>query len=116
MASADLKLRQETLGRMETLLKLQVERYGRRTTLGEMLAITATMRRLCTQDRVTLVEIADATGLPKQSLSRWAKKRVGESILLSVNDEDQRVHDVVLVDSKRGQEPIKRFAKVFGIT
>jgi DNA-binding MarR family transcriptional regulator len=115
VVSADLKLRQQTLARMETLLKLLMERYGRRTTLGEMLAITAALRKLCTQDRVTLAEIADATGLPKQSLSRWAKKRVGESILLSVNDEDQRVHDVVLVDSKRGQEPIERFAEVFGI-
>ena len=109
---AEDKLRYETLTVMEELLRAWVERYGRRTTLGELLAIMAALRRLCTQDQVTVAEIADATGLPKQSLSRWAKKRVGDSIVLRINEDDQRVHDVLLLDKNIASEPIRRFAEI----
>lgn len=114
-ASADAKLRYETLSRLEELMFAWVERYGRRTTLGEMLAIMASLRRLCHQDRVTVAEIAEATGLPKQSLSRWAQKRVGESIVLQVNEDDQRVHDVRLLDKQIAAEPIRRFARILNL-
>ena len=76
-----------TLARLEELLKLLVDRYGARMTLGELLAVTAFMARLCQTDRVSIAEIAEATGLPKQNLSRWAQKRVGETIALEVNEE-----------------------------
>ena len=109
---AEDKLRYETLAVMEELLMAWVERYGRRRTLGEMLAITAALKRLCDQDRVTVAEIAEATGLPKQSLSRWAQKRVGNSIALRINEDDQRVHDVVLLDKNVASEPIRRFARI----
>lgn len=108
----DDKLRYETLSVMEELLTAWVERYGRRTTLGEVLAIFAALRRLCHDDRVTVAEISEATGLPKQSLSRWARKRVGASIQLNVNEDDQRVHDVVLLDPNVAAEPIRRFAEI----
>ncbi len=112
----DQKIRYETLTRLEELLAVLVERYGRRTTLGEIFAITASLRRLCHQERVTIAEIAEVTGLPKQSLSRWALKRVGDSIVLRVNDEDQRVHDVVLLDKDRAREPIELLAEILGVT
>ena len=110
------ELRVETLSRLEELMTAMVERYGRRTTLGEMLAIVATLKRLCRQDQVTLAELADATGLPKQSLSRWAQKRIGDSILLRINEDDQRMNDVVLMDSERGQRQIEIFARILGVT
>jgi len=106
------ELRFETLSVMEELLTAWVERYGRRTTLGELLAITAALKRLCHQDRVTIAEISEATGLPKQNLSRWARKRVGDSIQLKINEEDQRVHDVVLLDKNVAAEPLRRFAEI----
>ncbi len=103
-AAAEVRFR--TLVELEKVLRLLVDRHGARMTLGEMLAITAGMARLCKQDQVTIAEISEATGLPKQNLSRWARKRVGVSIALKVNENDQRVHDVVLTDMFRGQENI----------
>jgi DNA-binding transcriptional regulator GbsR (MarR family) len=114
-ATDQAELRFETLSILEELLMAFVERYGRRTTLGEVLAVMASLKRLCRQDSVTVAEIAEATGLPKQSLSRWAQKRVGSSIVLNVNDEDQRVHDVRLLDKQIASEPIARFARILKI-
>ena len=109
------EIRYRTLLRMESVLRLLVQRHGARMTLGEMLAITSSMARLCKKDRVTIAEISEATGLSKQNLSRWALKRVGDSIFLKINEEDQRVHDVVMLDRERGQENIERLAQVMEI-
>ena len=107
------EVRYRTLTQMEKVLRVLVDRHGARSTIGEMLAIYAAMARLCKQDQVSIAEIAEATGLPKQNLSRWARKRIGESISLRINEDDQRVHDVVMMDSLRGQENIERLAKLF---
>ena len=109
------EIRYRTLTQMEKVLRVLVDRHGARATIGEMLAIYAGMARLCKQDQVSIAEIAEATGLPKQNLSRWARKRIGESISLRVNEDDQRVHDVVMLDAQRGQENIERLAKLFKI-
>ena len=111
-APAAEEIRFRTLTQMEKVLRVLVERHGARATIGEMLAIYAAMARLCKQDQVSIAEISEATGLPKQNLSRWARKRIGESIALRVNEDDQRVHDVVMMDSRRGQENIERLAKL----
>lgn len=108
------EIRYRTLTELEKLLRLLVDRHGARMTLGEMLAITASMARLCKKDQVSIAEISEATGLPKQNLSRWARKRVGESISLKINEDDQRMHDVIMMDSSRGQENIERMAKILG--
>lgn len=108
------EVRYRTLRRLEEVLRALVDRYGARMTLGELLAVTAGMARLCKQDSVSVAEIADATGLPKQNLSRWAHKRVGVSIYLRINDEDQRIHDVVMLDPKQAQEHIEHLARLLG--
>lgn len=112
--SMDEKQRKATLASMEDLMTILVERYGRRTTLGEVLAIYAALHRMCSSDRVTIAEIAEATGLPKQSLSRWAQKRIGDSIVLNINEDDQRVHDVRLVNKTVAAEPLSQLAQVLG--
>jgi hypothetical protein len=112
MDTMDRKTRTDTLRCMEELLTILVERYGRRTTLGEMLAICASLHRMCLQKQVTIAEIAEATGLPKQSLSRWAQKRIGNSIELNTNEDDQRVHDVRLVNEHVADEPLLKLAEV----
>jgi hypothetical protein len=109
------QLRHRTLKQLEAILRHLVDHHGARITAGEMLAIYASMARLCKQDRVTIAEIADATGLPKQNLSRWAQKRIGDSIYLKINEDDQRMHDVVMLDRERGQESIERLAVLLGI-
>ena len=108
------EIRYRTLTELEKILRLLVDRHGARMTLGEMLAIAASMARLCKQDQVSIAEISEATGLPKQNLSRWARKRIGESISLKINDDDQRMHDVIMMDAARGQENIERLAKILG--
>jgi hypothetical protein len=113
-AGAALALRHRTLCRLEEALRLLVARHGARMTLGELFAVTAGMARLCRQEQVSLAEIAEATGLPKQNLSRWAKKRVGDSIFLKVNEDDQRRHDLVMTDARRAQAHIERLARVLG--
>jgi hypothetical protein len=110
----DQNIRKDTLATMEELLVVLVKRYGRRTTLGEMLAVYAALHRMCTQGQVTIAEIAEATGLPKQSLSRWAQKRVGDSIVLNINEDDQRVHDVRLVNPTIADEPLRKLAEILG--
>ena len=112
MDTMDSKTRINTLEAMEELLTILVERYGRRTTLGEMLAIYAALHRLCTHRQVTIAEIAEVTGLPKQSLSRWAQKRVGDSIILNTNEDDQRVHDLKLLDETVADEPLAKLAEL----
>ena len=113
-SEASEQIRYQTLTRLEAILRQLVDHHGARLTLGEMLAVTAAMGRLCKQDRVTIAEIADATGLPKQNLSRWAQKRIGDSIYLKVNEDDQRMHDVVMLDRDRGQENLERLARLLG--
>ena len=113
--SDDNEQRSKTLNALEEILRQLVAHHGARTTLGEMLAITAAMARLCQRDRVTIAEIAQATGLPKQSVSRWAQKRVGESIVLKINEEDRRVHDVSMLDKQRGRDNIARLAELMNI-
>ena len=115
MTTSSDNVRYLTLCKLESVLRILVDRHGARMTLGEMLAITASMARLCKQDRVTIAEIAEATGLPKQNLSRWVQKRVGDSITLRVNEEDRREHDVLIVNQNRGQESIERLAAVLNI-
>jgi hypothetical protein len=113
-ASRKTDIRYLTLARLEAILHLLVEHHGARMTLGELLAVTTAMSRLCKQDRVTIGEIADATGIPKQNISRWARKRIGDSIFLRINEEDQRMHDVAMFDRERGQEHIEELAKLLG--
>lgn len=108
-------LRYRTLKKLEFVLRQLVDHHGARMTLGEMLAIYASMARLCKQDRVSIGEIAEATGLPKQNVSRWARKRIGDSIYLQINEEDQRIHDVAMLDRQRGRENIERLAAILGI-
>jgi len=111
---AAVELRYRTLVKLEEVLRLLVDRHGARMTLGEMLAIIATLSRLCQKSNVSIAEISEATGLPKQNLSRWARKRVGESLALRVNEQDQRMHYLVLMDRMRGQENLERLARVLG--
>ena len=114
-AARTARLRYKTLSRLEATLQLMVERYGARTTLGEALAISMTMGRLCKVDRVTVAEIADATGLRKQNISRWAQKRMGQSIEVRSNEDDQRIKEIVLIDPSRGQEYVEALARTLGI-
>ena len=64
---------------------------------------------------MTIAEIAEATGLPKQSVSRWAQKRIDDSIVLKINDDDRRVHDVSMLDDQRGRDNIARLAEIMKI-
>lgn len=114
-AARSARLRYKTLSRLEAVLHLMVERYGARMTLGEALAVAVTMTRLCRVDRVTLAEIADATGLRKQNLSRWALKRMGQSIELKSNEDDRRIKEIVLIDPGQGQEYVEALARTLGI-
>lgn len=109
-------LRYRTLTRLEEILRVLTERHGARVTVGELFAIYAAMSRLCRKDRISIGEIAEVTGLPKQNISRWARKRIGDSISLRVNEHDQRRHDVIMMDATRGQENIERLAEILGIT
>jgi DNA-binding transcriptional ArsR family regulator len=108
-------VRHRTLVLVTELLKVLAERHGPRSSLGEMLAIYAGMAHMVKKDKVTISELAEATGLPKQNISRWVQKRVGESIGLRVNEDDQRVNDLVMLDRNRGQENIERLAKTLGL-
>jgi transcriptional regulator with XRE-family HTH domain len=83
-------------------------------TLGEMLAVTSAMALLCKQDKVSVAEIADITGLRKQNISRWMNKRVGDSVRLEVNDRDERVRDVSMVDPGRAQAHLESLACILG--
>ncbi len=87
-----------------------VGRYGARMTLGELWTITTALRKLCKKEWVTVAEIAEATGLPKQNISRWMQKRLGDSIHLRTNDDDQRMKDIGLEDPMRGQQFIEELA------
>ncbi len=105
-------LRYRTLIQLESILQVLVKRHGSRMTLGEMLAVYAAMTRLCKKDKVTVAEIAQATGLPKQNISRWVRKRLGDSIGRIANEDDQRVHELVMLDRERGQENLERLAEI----
>lgn len=114
-AARTARLRYKTLTRLQATLQLMVERYGSRTTLGEALAISMTMARLCQADRVTVAEVADATGLRKQNISRWAQKRMGQSIEVRSNEDDRRIKEIVLIDPSRGKEYVEALARTLGI-
>jgi len=108
------EIRFQTLTTLEVLLRALMERYGARMTVGELLSITAAMAMLCKRDQINIGEIAEATGISKQNISRWMRKRIGDSIVLKINEEDQRMHDVVLLDRERGQGFIEQMADLLG--
>ncbi len=87
-----------------------VGRYGARMTVGELWTIVTGLRMLCEKEWVTVAEIAEVTGLPKQNISRWMQKRLGDSINLRTNDEDQRMKDIALADPMRGQQFLEQLA------
>ncbi len=114
LSAEAMDLRYRTLVRLEEILRVLVDRHGARMTLGEILAVTATRARLCKKDQVSLAEIAEATGLPKQSLSRWARKREGDSIWLEADEDDQRMLNMIMTDAARGQDHIEHMARLLG--
>ena len=108
--------RYRTLKKMEEILKMLVDRHGARMTLGELLTITSSMARLCEQDAVTVAEIADATGLPKQSVSRWARKRIDTRLLVArTRAEDERVTEYALVNRDQAADHLKALGKTLGL-
>ncbi|MDA1075131.1 MAG: hypothetical protein O3A63_10290 [Proteobacteria bacterium] len=107
-------VRYATLKKLEAVLLRLIARHGARMTLGELLVITTGMALLCKQDRVSVAEVAKLTGTRKQNISRWMQKRLGNSIRLEVNAQDERIRDVILIDPHRGQEHIENLADILG--
>ncbi len=82
------------LRRLQSLCAILIRRFGSHTSLGELNAALIAHLAIYTHRPLTVTEIANRSGQPKQSISRWFRMR--PQIRLRVKPDDARGR---LVDS-----------------
>ncbi len=82
------KLRRTCLRVLIETVDILIDRFGARLTLGELKAVLVTHLALSTHERITLTDVADASGQPKQSISRWLRR--APHVYLADNPDDAR--------------------------
>ncbi|MGD8832853.1 MAG: hypothetical protein PVF57_19765, partial [Pseudomonadales bacterium] len=100
---------------LEQLLKVFVDRFGASRTLGEAYAITYGLRVWREGGQVTLADVAEHTGIPKQNLSRWLKSRLEAQIVQTEpHDTDARMHQIKVVDIDDTSRHLAAAAEILG--
>lgn len=88
---------------LEELLKVLVERFGTSRTLGEVYALTYALRTVREGKTLTLSDVAERTGIPKQNLSRWLKSQVErERAEIQLAEDDARRYIITVTNLDGG--------------
>ena len=100
---------------LEELLELLVLRFGPDRSLGEAYATSYALRMAREGTEFSLSDIARATGLPKQNLSRWLAYQVsiGQASTKASAD-DARRQEIGVADPVWAFRHLERTAEIFG--
>ena len=85
-----------TLRKLESIVQVLLERYGRGITLGELHVATLGIRMIAEGTPISVTELAHHSGEPASNVSRWLR-RVPHVELVD-DDEDQRRKLIRLTD------------------
>ncbi len=100
---------------LEELLELLVQRFGSDRSLGEAFATCYALRMAREGREVGLSDIARATGLPKQNLSRWLAYQVSiGQAHTRASEDDARRQEIGITDPVWAFRHLERVAEIFG--
>jgi DNA-binding MarR family transcriptional regulator len=100
---------------LEEILKLLVERFGSERSLGEAYATCHALRMVREGRDFSVSDIARATGLPKQNLSRWLKYQVSiGQANTRASEDDARRQQIGITDPAWAFRHLERAAEIFG--
>ena len=99
---------------LEELLELLVLRFGADRSLGEVYATCFALRMAREGREFSLSDIAKATGLPKQNLSRWLAYQVSiGQANTRVSEDDARRQEIGVTDPVWAFRHLERTAEIF---
>ncbi len=81
--------------RLEELVKVLCDRFGRRTTLGEVFAAVIGIRRLSRGDTLCVSDLAELSGEPVSNVSRWLRQVPHLQMVPDPEDERRKLIQVV---------------------
>jgi DNA-binding transcriptional regulator GbsR (MarR family) len=101
---------------LEQLLKILIDRFGAKRSLGEIYATTYAFRVAREGRIVSLSEVSEYTGISMKNLSRWARDAVQRDLLkVRERPDDRRVKDFAAVDFAESCRHLPAVAAVFGV-
>jgi DNA-binding MarR family transcriptional regulator len=109
----DLVAKMSPDAQLEELLKILIERFGASRTIGEIYALTYAMHLAREGKTLSLSEVAEHTGIPKQNLSRWLKSQVEkERAEIELAEDDARRYNIKVTRLESGSRHLAAIAKL----
>ena len=100
---------------LDDLLAVLVDRFGSETSLGEVRAISYALRMTREGRKFSVSDVAKATGVSKQSLSRWLQHHVDTGVVKTQPAEDDaRIQEITITDPARAYRHLEPMAKILG--
>jgi len=101
--------------RLEDLLAALVTRFGAERTLGEVHATSYALRMSREGSKFSVSDVAKATGVSKQSISRWLQHHVDTGVVKTQPAEDDaRIQEITITDPARAYRHLEPIAKILG--
>ena len=100
-----------TLHKLESIVRVLVQRYGRTTTLGELLAATIGIRRIAEGEPISVTDLAELSGESTSNVSRWLGKV--PHVELAPDQSDQRRKLIQFTDPDRAFRHLPAIQEVF---
>lgn len=101
------------LDSLETVLRRLVEHYDRTTSVGALLTMLVTIRLQAQGRQPTIGELAEITGMPRQSISRWVARHERKGWIKVVeNPDDHRERRITAADPKLLDLQIRKFEEI----
>lgn len=98
---------------LEELLALLVQRFGSERSLGEVFATCYGLRMAREGRDFSVSDIAKATGLPKQNLSRWLQYQVSiGQANTEPSEDDARRQEIGITDPVWAYRHLERAAEI----
>ncbi len=98
--------------RLEDLVQLLCNRFGRRTTLGEAFTAIIGINRLSQGDTLCISDLAELSGEPVSSVSRWLKR--APHIQMVTDPEDERRKFIQITDWEKANTHLAVIAAILG--
>ena len=99
--------------KLEELIKLLVQRFGPDRSLGEVYATVYALRMAREGGDFSITDIAKATGLPKQNLSRWLQYQISiGQAKTEPSEDDARRHQITITDPVWAYRHLPRIAEL----
>ncbi len=100
---------------LEDLLAVLVARFGAERSLGEIHATSYALRLSREGSKFSVSDVAKATGVSKQSLSRWLQHHVDTGqVKTQPAEDDARIQEITITDPAWAYRHLEPMAKILG--